>query len=256
MSFVRRAIPSKRSFVTGSFFRKAQPRQRTWNSVSRRGYASESHGEHKASSDIPWAITSVVVTIPVAGWLWSQGPSGDAHGHDDHHEHKEEHKSEDETHDTEEKGEDKDEDKQEQSDDQEEDAKPDTKDQDKESKTDTKEKPKQEDSSDKSDTDSDSGDDTKDTPDTSDDEKDTKESGSEEVGGKPYSGLQPEKSNNQGAAGYKEKVGQTEGEGPKAASSAMHRDRSHDDKSLSKKSEGLHDTARLNEPVDPHRPAK
>ena len=39
-----------------------------------------------------------------------------------------------------------------------------------------------------------------------------------------------------------QKGGQTEGEGPKASTSAMHRARSHDDKSLSKKSEGVHGT--------------
>ncbi|EXJ78779.1 hypothetical protein A1O1_09181 [Capronia coronata CBS 617.96] len=49
--------------------------------VGRRGYASE-HGETK-SSDLPWIIGSVAVTVPAATWLWSQGPTKSDHGHAD-----------------------------------------------------------------------------------------------------------------------------------------------------------------------------
>ncbi|ETI21443.1 hypothetical protein G647_07790 [Cladophialophora carrionii CBS 160.54] len=52
--------------------------------VSRRTYATE-HGGQK-SSDLPWLIGSIVVTVPAAGWLWQQGPtkSDHGHGHDAH----------------------------------------------------------------------------------------------------------------------------------------------------------------------------
>ncbi|KIW64472.1 hypothetical protein PV04_09403 [Phialophora macrospora] len=52
--------------------------------VGRRSYASE-HGTQK-SSDLPWLIGSIVVTVPAAGWLWQQGPtkSDHGHGHDAH----------------------------------------------------------------------------------------------------------------------------------------------------------------------------
>ncbi|EXJ84152.1 hypothetical protein A1O3_04819 [Capronia epimyces CBS 606.96] len=55
--------------------------------VGRRGYASE-HGAKK-SSDIPWLIGSVAVTVPAATWLLSQGPKKSDHGHG-HEEHTEE----------------------------------------------------------------------------------------------------------------------------------------------------------------------
>ncbi|KAJ9613512.1 hypothetical protein H2200_003454 [Cladophialophora chaetospira] len=56
----------------------------TLRGVGRRTYASE-HGAQK-SSDIPWLIGSIVVTVPAAGWLWQQGPtkSDHGHGHDAH----------------------------------------------------------------------------------------------------------------------------------------------------------------------------
>ncbi|EXJ55885.1 hypothetical protein A1O7_08816 [Cladophialophora yegresii CBS 114405] len=47
--------------------------------VGRRTYASE-HGAQK-SSDLPWLIGSIVVTVPAAGWLWQQGPTKSDHGH-------------------------------------------------------------------------------------------------------------------------------------------------------------------------------
>lgn len=50
--------------------------------IGRRGYASE-HTEKK-SSDLPWLIGSVAVTVPAATWLWSQGPTKSDHGHDSH----------------------------------------------------------------------------------------------------------------------------------------------------------------------------
>ncbi|EXJ76823.1 uncharacterized protein A1O5_01331 [Cladophialophora psammophila CBS 110553] len=50
--------------------------------VGRRTYATE-HGAHK-SSDIPWLVGSLVVTVPAAGWLLQQGPQKSDHGHGSH----------------------------------------------------------------------------------------------------------------------------------------------------------------------------
>jgi hypothetical protein len=52
MSFARRAISSGRLLAGG--LPKARPTQRVWNLISKRGYASGEHGEHKAGSDVPW----------------------------------------------------------------------------------------------------------------------------------------------------------------------------------------------------------
>ncbi|KAI0833095.1 hypothetical protein F5Y06DRAFT_280808 [Hypoxylon sp. FL0890] len=70
--------------------RRAAPTQRQSiiRSAARRGYAaSGSHGGSagaEKSSDMPWLITSVAITVPTATWLISQGPSrkkGDSHSH-------------------------------------------------------------------------------------------------------------------------------------------------------------------------------
>ncbi|OAP62879.1 hypothetical protein AYL99_02106 [Fonsecaea erecta] len=63
--------------------RRAGTQARTsFRGVGRRTYATE-HGAHK-SSDIPWLIGSLVVTIPAAGWLLQQGPQKSDHGHGSH----------------------------------------------------------------------------------------------------------------------------------------------------------------------------
>ncbi|KAK0652313.1 hypothetical protein B0T16DRAFT_100439 [Cercophora newfieldiana] len=69
--------------------------------VSRRGYAS-AHG--KPSSDMPWLITSVVVSVPIGIYIWRQGPgrpkaSQSAHGGHENHgtEHEEVAEKEDDT---------------------------------------------------------------------------------------------------------------------------------------------------------------
>jgi len=99
-----------RSVFRSSAARTARLRStsRTWRTASRRGYASD-HGHGKKSSDLPWIIGSVVVTVPSAAWLIQQGPKpGDhGHGHDDHGEHKA-HKEGEEEHTEEASGEDKD----------------------------------------------------------------------------------------------------------------------------------------------------
>ncbi|KAF1346241.1 hypothetical protein BDV97DRAFT_38648 [Delphinella strobiligena] len=68
-----------RAFAPARLFRNAP---RTANrAVARRGYAS-GHGEHSApSSDAPWAIGAVAVTIPTCWYLW---PSESSH-HDAPH---------------------------------------------------------------------------------------------------------------------------------------------------------------------------
>ncbi|KAG9791528.1 hypothetical protein KCU88_g975, partial [Aureobasidium melanogenum] len=69
---------SIRSFT----LRRAGTQARTnLRAIGRRGYASE-HGTQK-SSDLPWLIGSVAVTVPAASWLLSQGPKTSDHGHHD-----------------------------------------------------------------------------------------------------------------------------------------------------------------------------
>ncbi|KAF2225941.1 hypothetical protein BDZ85DRAFT_258332 [Elsinoe ampelina] len=53
----------------------------------RRGYAS-GHDAHPPSSDIPWLIGAIAVTVPGCYYLWPAPSHGDAHhGHDAHDEH-------------------------------------------------------------------------------------------------------------------------------------------------------------------------
>ncbi|KAL9000283.1 MAG: hypothetical protein Q9169_001000 [Polycauliona sp. 2 TL-2023] len=72
---------------------RATTRTRSWQQIQRRHYpASESHGSHKSSSDLPWAIGAALVTIPSVGYLIQpqlNKSSGHGHGHDDgaHDEH-------------------------------------------------------------------------------------------------------------------------------------------------------------------------
>merc|ERR1712000_412678 len=75
---------SIRSFVAK---RTGTQARTTLRNVGRRTYAQE-HSTKK-SSDLPWLVGSLVVTVPAAGWLWQQGPSKSDHGHG-HAEHMEE----------------------------------------------------------------------------------------------------------------------------------------------------------------------
>ncbi|OTA85460.1 hypothetical protein M434DRAFT_400185 [Hypoxylon sp. CO27-5] len=67
--------------------RRAAPAQRqlVMRSTARRGYSSSSHGGSagaEKTSDLPWLITSVAITVPAAAWLLSSGPDKKAHSHD------------------------------------------------------------------------------------------------------------------------------------------------------------------------------
>ncbi|KAL8670061.1 MAG: hypothetical protein Q9168_005380 [Polycauliona sp. 1 TL-2023] len=70
---------------------RATTRTRSWQRIQRRHYpASEGHGSHKSSSDVPWAIGAALVTIPSVGYLIQpQLNKSSSHGHDDggHGEH-------------------------------------------------------------------------------------------------------------------------------------------------------------------------
>ncbi|EEP80088.1 predicted protein [Uncinocarpus reesii 1704] len=54
---------------------------RAWQQASWRNYATEGAAAHKSSSDMPWLIGSVVVTVPCAYFLYKSGPSNEGHGH-------------------------------------------------------------------------------------------------------------------------------------------------------------------------------
>ncbi|KAI9840395.1 MAG: hypothetical protein M1837_001653 [Sclerophora amabilis] len=54
-----------------------------WRLSGRRGYASGGHEPKKASSDLPWLLGAVAVTVPTCGYLLSPG-SDAGHGHGGH----------------------------------------------------------------------------------------------------------------------------------------------------------------------------
>ncbi|MCJ1453949.1 hypothetical protein MMC28_004298 [Mycoblastus sanguinarius] len=70
-------------------------RTRSWQPIQRRSYASEGdHSTHQSSSDIPWAIGSLVVTLPslyylIQPQLQSKPEHGHGHGDGEHEEHEE-----------------------------------------------------------------------------------------------------------------------------------------------------------------------
>ncbi|MCJ1462569.1 hypothetical protein MMC07_001171 [Pseudocyphellaria aurata] len=67
---------------------RSKARTRSWQMVQRRTYADHGgHEEFKAGSDLPWAITSTVVTVPCIWYLWPPSKKKDEHGHG-HDEHK------------------------------------------------------------------------------------------------------------------------------------------------------------------------
>ncbi|PNS18931.1 hypothetical protein CAC42_6026 [Sphaceloma murrayae] len=60
--------------------------RRSLRPAFRRGYASGG-GAHAASSDIPWLLGAIAVTVPGCYLLWPEPSHGDAHhGHGEHHE--------------------------------------------------------------------------------------------------------------------------------------------------------------------------
>ncbi|KAL1304210.1 hypothetical protein AAFC00_000632 [Neodothiora populina] len=74
-----------RGFAPARLFRSAP---RTANrAISRRGYASSHGGHSEPSSDVPWALGAVAVTLPTCYYLWPSGSHAEAH-HDPNHETK------------------------------------------------------------------------------------------------------------------------------------------------------------------------
>jgi len=63
-----------------------QPWQSVFQHTARRGYASASHGAKKSSSDLPWLLSAIAITIPSTWYILQPSPSSD-HGHDDSHGH-------------------------------------------------------------------------------------------------------------------------------------------------------------------------
>ncbi|KAI5199609.1 hypothetical protein E4T39_06163 [Aureobasidium subglaciale] len=78
-----------RGFSAARLFRTSvRPATRA---VARRGYAS-GHGHSAPSSDLPWIIGSVGITVPGAWYLWPDSSHGDVHGPGEAHaKHLEEH---------------------------------------------------------------------------------------------------------------------------------------------------------------------
>jgi len=66
-----------------------------WQHIARRGYAEGGHDAHgAASSDLPWLIGAVAVTVPSCYFLWPEASHADshaAHGEEHGEEHAEEH---------------------------------------------------------------------------------------------------------------------------------------------------------------------
>ncbi|KAL2011376.1 hypothetical protein VTN00DRAFT_4094 [Thermoascus crustaceus] len=59
-----------------------------WRQLGRRTYADQAgQGPTPKQSDLPWAITSVAITIPAAALLLNSGPEKHPHGHigEEHH---------------------------------------------------------------------------------------------------------------------------------------------------------------------------
>ncbi|KKZ65733.1 hypothetical protein EMCG_08472 [[Emmonsia] crescens] len=56
----------------------ARASSRVWQQATRRTYASGG-GESKKSSDLPWIIGSIVITVPAAAFLLADSPKKPAH---------------------------------------------------------------------------------------------------------------------------------------------------------------------------------
>jgi len=85
MAFARASVLRK----AADFARASRPsvaRPLLWRQVARRGYATgHGHESAKASSDLPWAIGAVAVTVPTC-WYLLQSSSDSAHdGHGSSH---------------------------------------------------------------------------------------------------------------------------------------------------------------------------
>ncbi|OCL10695.1 hypothetical protein AOQ84DRAFT_438173 [Glonium stellatum] len=63
-----------------------QPWQCAFQNTVRRGYASAGHGAKKASSDLPWLLSGIAITIPSTWYILQPSPSS-GHGHDEGHGH-------------------------------------------------------------------------------------------------------------------------------------------------------------------------
>ncbi|TKX24918.1 hypothetical protein C1H76_2871 [Elsinoe australis] len=65
--------------------------RRSLRPAFRRGYASGGDAHGAPSSDIPWLLGAIAVTVPGCYYLWPEASHGDAsHGHGGHEEHHEE----------------------------------------------------------------------------------------------------------------------------------------------------------------------
>ncbi|GAB7351137.1 hypothetical protein MBLNU459_g1594t1 [Dothideomycetes sp. NU459] len=87
---------SLRGFAPARLLRSAAPRTAN-RALLRRGYAS--HGSHGSapSSDLPWLVSAIAVTIPSCWYLWPEASHGEAHGaHGAHAEHAEHAEAKDE----------------------------------------------------------------------------------------------------------------------------------------------------------------
>ncbi|KAK5167483.1 uncharacterized protein LTR77_007182 [Saxophila tyrrhenica] len=82
---------SSRSFATRPAVPRASVQSRTKQVVQRR-YASGGGAHGEESSDVPWAIGAVVVTVPACWYLWPESGHADHHGAHggEHEEHAEE----------------------------------------------------------------------------------------------------------------------------------------------------------------------
>ncbi|KAF2767737.1 hypothetical protein EJ03DRAFT_328929 [Teratosphaeria nubilosa] len=87
MAFARaRALRSIQTAFRQSSARATAP-ARTQLAVGRRYASGGGHGHAEPSSDLPWALGAVVVTVPSVWFLWPDSTKAEHHGgHDDHHE--------------------------------------------------------------------------------------------------------------------------------------------------------------------------
>ncbi|PGH27647.1 hypothetical protein AJ80_00660 [Polytolypa hystricis UAMH7299] len=91
MVLSRTTTASFRSFFAAGPSRIAGARasSRVWQQTARRTYASEAPTQAHKSSDLPWIIGSLAVTVPSAYFLIQSGPDGKtdahAHGHEEKH---------------------------------------------------------------------------------------------------------------------------------------------------------------------------
>jgi len=218
-------------------------RPQLFRQVARRGYASGGHGSAKSGGDAIWAAGAVGVTVPTCWYLLSNAPDT-SHGHDDHGD------SHGESHGEEHEEEPKEESKEEG-----------------EKSEDAEEKGEESEKSE----DSDSEDGTKDadTPDTSDDEgeddssdaKNTKKTSPDAKGGikKKLESNKGAKAGETGAETSTSKPAGSQNTQSGKQEGLSNTDTKHstditNDKSKSKKGEGVPESAKAKGTVDPKRP--